>query len=208
MTTIGLLGGVASGKSTVARLLAEHGAVVLDADRIAHEVLAMPEVVQALAEQWGESVLSADGMPDRSAIAEKVFGDSPAAIENRRFLEQLVHPRVRQQIRGRLAELREQQRGGQKVTAAVLDVPLLLESGYRDDCDRLLFVDTPNDARTAHAEARGWAPYELAQREAAQKPLAEKRAAATDVILNDGALEALTTRVAEFWRNCQGSAGA
>ncbi len=177
MVTFGLTGGIASGKSFVAGLLAERGAVVLDADRHGHTVLGEPEVRDALAERWGDSVLAEDGSLIRSAIAERVFGDSEQAASERRFLEELVHPRVRSRLTAELAEAKE--RGA---PAAVLDIPLLLEADWADACDAVLFVDTPQSTRQQRAAERGWSAEELAKREAAQTPLAEKRAKADAVV--------------------------
>ena len=194
MIVIGLTGGIASGKSYVASLLAEHGATVLDADRYARAALDEPAVREALVARWGESVLTARGAVDRAAIAERVFGDSPGATEERRFLEGLVHPRVREALRSELEAAR--QRGA---TAAVLDIPLLLEAGWRDECDLILFVDTPDEVRLHRAAGRGWDAAELRQREAAQAPLAEKRRLADRVLPGDDAA-ATAAAVAAFWR--------
>ena len=197
MITIGLLGGVASGKSTVAKLLADQGAVVLDADRLAGEELISPPVRTALIARWGDQVLDEQGEIIRAEIANRVFGDTDKAADNRQFLEQLIHPRVSKRIQSGLAQLREQQ-----VTAVVLDIPLLLEAGYQQDCDRLLFIDTPEQTRAALAQARGWSQQELCWREAAQRPISEKRAIATDVIQNDSSLAVLRDAVNLFWRTC------
>ncbi|MCA9239847.1 MAG: dephospho-CoA kinase [Planctomycetales bacterium] len=194
MLTIGLTGGIASGKSTVAQILQEQGAVVLDADRFAHEVLQVPEVVAELAERWGQGVLRDDGSVDRQRLAERVFGETDAAVAERRFLEQMVHPRVRERLE---QELEQQSQAGGRV--AVLDVPLLLDAGWREMCDLVLFVDSPQDARLARAVERGWDPHELAQREAAQLPISEKRQQADAVIANDSDRHTLRRRTLEFW---------
>lgn len=195
MLTIGLTGGIASGKSAVAKVLAEQGAVVLDADRAAHEVIQEPEVVAALVERWGSGVLTADGKVDRSQLAERVFAAGEAATAGRKFLEGLVHPRVRQRLS---AELERQATAG--ATVAVLDVPLLLEAGWREMCDLVLFVDSPQAARQARAAERGWDPDELAQREAAQLPITEKRRLADAVIDNDQGLDELRAQALDYWR--------
>ncbi|QDT68695.1 Dephospho-CoA kinase [Planctomycetes bacterium MalM25] len=177
MTIFGLTGGIASGKSFVAALLAERGAVVLDADRHAHAVLDEPAVRAALVERWGAEIVAEDGSLNRAAIAGRVFGDSDEALAERRFLEGLVHPRVRERLRDELEAAR--QRG---VPAAVLDIPLLIEAGWAEECDTVLFVDTPAGVRQARAAERGWSPEELVRREAAQTPIEEKRKTATAVI--------------------------
>src|SRR5688572_33456589 len=126
MKTIGLVGGIASGKSLVAEMLVDLGAALLDGDRTGHVVLAEDaEVHQALRERWGEAVFRADGSVNRAAIAKRVFGEGSAAEIELRFLENLLHPRIRQ----RLNRLRDQYRVEGK-PAAVLDAPILLEAGW------------------------------------------------------------------------------
>src|SRR4051794_22973741 len=99
MKIIGLVGGVASGKSLVARMLIELGAVHLDADRTGHAVLAEDaDVRDALIHRWGDSILAPNGEINRSAVARKVFGTTPAAANERKFLEDLLHPRIRERL--------------------------------------------------------------------------------------------------------------
>lgn len=190
MTVFGLTGGIASGKSFVAGLLAERGAAVLDADRHAHAVLGEPAVRDALVQRWGDEILAGDGSLRRGEIARRVFGEGDGALAERRFLEGLVHPRVRERLHAELAEARD--RGA---SAAVLDIPLLIEAGWADECDAVLFVDTPDAVRRERAAGRGWSADELARREASQTPLAEKRERA-DVVV-PGAEEATARRAVE-----------
>ncbi|TWT93371.1 Dephospho-CoA kinase [Botrimarina colliarenosi] len=199
MTILGLTGGIASGKSFVAALLAERGAVVLDADRHAHAVLAEPAVRDALVDRWGAGVLAEDGSLRRGEIARRVFGDDAAATAERRFLENLVHPRVRQRLRAELDRIAGGGAAGQGVAVAVLDIPLLIEAGWADECDAVLFVDTPLAVRQQRAATRGWSADELARREASQTPIDAKRAAA-DVVV-PGADEAAAREVVDrVWR--------
>lgn len=184
---IGVLGGIASGKSEVARLLAGEAGVVLDADRCAHEVLASSEVAELVAEHFGAECLDAQGRPDRRALAEQVFSDP----ERRRLLEAWIHPRVRARLG---ADLERAVAEGRPMV--VLDVPLLLENaaetGLVERCHALVFVDAPAEQRVARArERRGWGPGELAAREALQLPLEQKRARANWVLSNAGDLESL-----------------
>lgn len=178
---IGVVGGIASGKSTVARLLAGPDGVVLDADRAAHEALRSPEVVARVRERFGDEVLTGDGLPDRAALARVVFSDPDA----RAALEGWIHPVVRERL---WAALEDASRRG--LPRVVLDVPLLVENDERHGllaaCDHVVFVDAPLADRDERAtKTRGWAPGEVARREAAQLPLAEKRDHATHVIDND-----------------------
>ena len=199
MQTIGLLGGIASGKSTVARLLADQGAVVLDADRAAGEALATRAVQETLVQRWGEAVLHANGQLDRRKIAQQVFGPSEQAAKEREFLEAFIHPIVRQTLK---AELDRLEKAGTAVV--VLDIPLLIEAGWADDCDQLLFVDSPDDDRLERAQQRGWDARELHWREAAQLPITEKRRRASTVIRNAGSPEELRQLVADFWGELSG----
>jgi dephospho-CoA kinase len=164
---VGLVGGIGAGKSAVAKVFAELGYLVLDADADARAVLTRPEVIARLVEWWGPRVLAADGTIDRKAVGDIVFAD-PA---ERRRLEEVVHPLVKadrtQAIRRAHAQLR---------SGVIIDAPLLFEAGSDADCDFVLFVDAPGPAREARVKARGWDPTELAKREAAQLPLDQKRA--------------------------------
>lgn len=192
----GVLGGIASGKSAVAALLAgEHG-VVLDADRFAQEALDSPEVQERLRESFGPEAVGADGRADRAFLARRVFADAG----QRRRLEGWIHPLVRARILTGLAAARE--RGAERV---VLDVPLLLENdaehGLARLCDHLVFVEASDATRAARATARrGWARDEVARREATQMSLHEKRREAAFVIHNDGTLDDVRTEVDRLLR--------
>lgn len=180
-TVVGVLGGIASGKSRVAHELAGPDGVVLDADRLAREVLDSPEVRARIEAELGPGIVVA-GRVDRAALAELVFRD-PAA---RTRLEGWIHPRVRAMLRDGVAEARAS--GRRRI---VLDVPLLLENdaehGLAGMCDTLVFVDSDLATRDRRAVAhRGWQPGEVERREAAQLPLSEKRARADHVIDNRG----------------------
>jgi dephospho-CoA kinase len=200
MKTIGLVGGVASGKSLVAQLFSELGAGLLDADRTGHEVLQHdPEVRQAVVARWGPKVLAADGTPDRATIAATVFtsdsknSDSTAAAE-RQFLESLLHPRIRAQLEQEAAQF-----AAAGTPAAVLDAPLLLEAGWGPMCDLVVFVDTPLATRQARARDRGWTDAEFARREAAQWPVEKKQSHAHAVLSNAGSIDDLRQAVRTLW---------
>lgn len=195
MYTIGLIGGVASGKSTVAEMFAELGAEVLSADRTAHSVLNQPEVRDDLIARWGEGILGPDGTIRRAAVAEMVFGDTTEAEEERRYLESVVHPRARTVIEREREKLAK---AGQEVF--VIDAPLLLEAGWESACDVVVMVDTPDDQRARNAARRGWPVGELDRREEAQLPVATKRHRADVVLDNSGALQETREQVEIFWR--------
>lgn len=197
MKTIGLVGGIGSGKSTAAAMLAEGGAAVLDADRAGHQVLEEPEVRRALVARWGEAILDARGQADRTQIAKRVFGESNAAVSERRFLESIVHPRIRIRLESEIQALPDAE-----CPAAVIDAALLFEAGWDDICDLVLLVDCPAEIRQARALKRGWTPQEFAAREAAQMPIKKKKGLADHVVDNGGSLEALQQQVSDFWRRC------
>ncbi len=194
MKIIGLIGGIASGKSAVAAELATLGAVVLDADRTAHEVINLPTVQQALIARWGKDVLNASGEIDRAAVARRVFSDEQKGRVELRFLEETLHPRIREQFQAKLAE---QAAGGTAV--AVIDAPLLLEAGWEKLCDSLVFVDSPRTDRLDRAKLRNWSEADFSKREALQMPIAEKRERATHVLANAGTAANLRDQVRTFW---------
>ena len=196
---IGILGGVASGKSTAARLLAGETGIVLSADRIAHEVLASPEVTALVRERFGEGALDAQGRPDRARLAALAF-EGPGAEEVRTTLEGWIHPRVRATILARVREAR-----AEGVGPVVLDVPLLLENdaqhGFVALCDVLVFVEAPEALREERARReRGWRPGDVARRELAQLPLEEKKRRAGFVLQNQGTSEDLEHEVERVLR--------
>jgi dephospho-CoA kinase len=186
---IGLTGGIGSGKSTVAALLAQRGAVVVDADRIAREVVepGTPGLA-AVAAEFGPDVLTAEGALDRPALAAVVFGD-PAA---RARLDAVVHPLVR----ARAAELVE---AAPSDAVVVQDVPLLVETGQADTYDLVLVVETDPETRVARLEERGLSAEDARARIASQATDEERRAAADVVLCNDGDREALVAQVERVW---------
>lgn len=189
---LGVLGGIASGKSRVAAALAGPGGLVVAADTLAHEALASSEVRDAIRDAFGPAVLDAAGAVDRRALAAVVFQD-PAA---RHRLEGWIHPWVRARISAALEAAR---RAG--TPRVVLDVPLLLEHdaehGFARQCDHLVFVEADAAERDRRAVAtRGWEPGEVARREAAQLPLSEKRRRADVIVQNDGTPNELDAAIA------------
>jgi dephospho-CoA kinase len=196
MILIGILGGVASGKSEVSTRLRSLGAAVLDADRVGHAVLREAEVRQAVEHRWGETVLDAAGEIDRCKVAEIVFA---AALESKAeltFLEELTHPRIGQRLQEQLAELHRE-----GVRAAVLDAPVMLKAGWDRMCQRIIFVDAPRDVRLARARQRGWTEADFSAREAAQEPLETKRSRADVTIDNSLTRQHLFAQVDRFWQS-------
>ena len=188
---IGVLGGIAAGKSEVSRAFAGDGGIVIDADDLAHEALQAAAVVAWVRDRIGAAAI-VDGHVDRAAVAERVFG----APVLRRELERLVHPLVGDSIRSQLDRAR-----AQRVPRVALDVPLLLENDAEHqlvrECDVLVFVEADARVRAERAaRRRGWTPQQLSQREATQLPLEQKRARAEFVVVNDGDLDQLRAAAA------------
>ena len=185
---IGLSGGIAAGKSAVARILASLGAVVVDSDRLGQEELNAPEVVAKLRQWWGESVFDGSGRVNRDAVASIVFAD-PAELAR---LEGLIHPRVRR----RRQELMGAADADPAVRAMVLDSPKLYETGLHELCDAVVFVEADRQLRVRRAErSRGWTTAVLEQRENLQIPLDEKKAAADYRVVNHSGFDELRGQV-------------
>jgi dephospho-CoA kinase len=185
---IGLIGGIGSGKSTVARMLAELGCLVADSDAMGHQALEDERIREQIRHKWGTEVFAPGaGSPiNRTALAQKVFADPSA----RKHLESLVHPWIEE----RRAELFSTPPKGTR--ALVIDAPLLLEAGLGPQCDAIIFVESPESVRQNRVAAtRGWDPAELSRREAAQLPLDQKRLSAHHVLRNDGSSDALQAQV-------------
>lgn len=199
MQTIGLTGGIACGKSAVARALARRGAVVFNADELGHQVLAEPDVRDALVARWGAGVIDARGQIDRKAVAKIVFGPTPEATADLDFLEQLVHPGIRRRIEAGIRQLPDS-----SVPAIVIDAALLIEANWSGICTEIAFVECPREQRLRRAQARGWSEDEFTRREAAQLPIEEKRRRASHVINNSGTLAELEIEIARFWAAVEG----
>lgn len=190
--TIGLTGGIGSGKSAVTRLLAQHGAVILDADVIAREVVEPGTPgLQRIVEEFGEQVLRPDGTLDRPSLGARVFAD-PAALST---LNAIVHPLIGE----RTAELLEQAReaGAQVV---VHDVPLLVENGLAPMYDVVVVVAAdPETQLDRLTRQRGMSLEEARRRMAAQASLSDRLEVATHVISNDGPMSELAPQVDRLW---------
>jgi len=186
-TVFGVLGGVAAGKSEVARRLVGESGVVLSADALAQEALDDPEIQAEITVAFGAEAVLPDGKTDRAFLAERVFRDADA----RGRLEGWIHPRVRARIMSALEDAR-----ASAVPRIALDVPLLFENeaqhGLTAECDFLVFVEVSDAERERRAlESRGWQAGEVARREAAQMDLAQKKQRADFVVPNEGSLEEL-----------------
>ncbi len=195
---VGLLGGVASGKSTAARFFEACGARVIDADRLAHQALEQPEVVEAIRTRWGEEYMNASGKPDRARIAEQVFGDAGRLSELTRW----VHPPTLRMIREELKDAL----AANAAPLIVIDAPLLVEAGIDDWCDRLIFVEADPARRIERVRGeRNWSDDELSRREAHQQPEDEKRRRADYVIDNNGSPEETREQVGRLFHELTSS---
>jgi dephospho-CoA kinase len=191
MFTVGLTGGIGSGKSTVADLFAAYGVPVIDTDVVARELTAPGgAALDAIRAVFGEAVMQADGTLDRAALRRRIFSNGDA----RRQLEAILHPRIRQIVAERLATL--------TAPYALIVIPLLVETGgYRDLLNRVLVVDCPEELQIARVMARsGLTQGEVEAILAAQARRDARLAAADDVILNTTAPEALRSQVATLNR--------
>ena len=189
---LGIIGGLGAGKSTVARMLAERGAQVVDADGIAHDVLHDAAVKDALREAFGDGIFDAEGGVIHAQLAEVVFGRR----EQVERLNAIVHPPVLARIRELVAELKERK----DVPLVAVDAALLIESGLdRDVCDAILYVETPGEQRLARALGRGLSQDQFEKREAAQLPQDVKKARAGLTVNNSGTTADLEQLIAGLW---------
>jgi len=197
---IGLTGNIASGKTEVARIFADLGATVIDADELARDVVvAGSPALKAIAARWGARVLNADGTLNRSALRSIVFSDE----QERQALNAIVHPEVKR-LRDLLVE--EARARGDKVVVAA--VPLLYEAGLEEDFDRVILVDAPEAVRLSRLiNRRGLSVVEAQKIMNAQQPASTKRERAHMVIENQNDLKALRRAVERVWHELTGETG-
>lgn len=194
---IGLTGGIGSGKSTVAAMLAERGAAVVDADQIARDLVEPGGAALAeLVTEFGPRILQADGSLSRGELAALAFSD-PRATER---LNAIMHPLIRAEAQRRLA-------GFVKAPVVVYDMPLLVETGQGDLVDLVVVVDVPEEVQLERAVAlRGLDSEDVRRRMEVQASRADRRAAADVVIDNGGSLADTAAQVDELWRRITVSA--
>jgi dephospho-CoA kinase len=192
MKVIGITGGIGSGKSTVAAFLAELGAVVIDADRVGHEVLSRDsEAWQQVVATFGRQILNRDGEIDRSQLGRIVFGN-PDALSK---LNSIMHPPIGEMVAARLKQYQQQ-----GVAVVVIDAPLLIEAGWTSLVDRVWVTVAPEATILKRLKGMGLSPAESGARIRSQLSGKERVKHASTVINTDLPLDELKARVTELWQ--------
>ena len=192
INVIGIAGGIASGKSTVAEMLESLGADIIDADKICHQLINTNDIAHEITKRWGNHIQDNHGKIKRRALAEIVFSDR----EEVSALNSIIHPKAIKQIESRIAKLQVEA----TTKAIVLDAALLVESNLIDICDIMLFVDTKkNTCKTRVKNSRKWPLDEIAKREKFQGLLQQKREIADVIINNNHSKEDTLNQVKDFW---------
>ncbi len=189
---IGITGGIASGKSTIAKMLGSLGASVINADKICHRLINTKSMSQKIINRWGDHIQDKHGRIERHKLGEIVFADKKELSA----LNKVIHPEAIKQIKNRIAKLRNES----TTVAIVLDAALLVESNLIDICDITLFVDTRKNICKARVEnSRKWPSGEITKREKFQYSLRGKRKTADIVICNNLYQTDTLKQVKDFW---------
>ncbi len=199
---IGLVGGIGSGKSLVAKLLAERGGLVIDADPLAHEALRDPAIKAKVMSRFGVEMFGPAGEVVRQKLAGPVFADVAA----RRELESWIFPWVGERARDLIARANLDP----QVRFVVIDAPVMLEAGWNDVADRIIYVHAPRDVRSARLAQRGWTPDQITARERAQLSLTEKARRADAAVDNAGSpadTACQLDRILRGWNFLEATAG-
>jgi len=194
MLIVGLTGGVASGKTVVSRILKEEGAYIINADQIARELVlphkpAWSELIRA----FGQEILQEDGSIQRKKLADKVFADP----KQRKFLNQILHPRIKEEMDRRAKEIGEKD----PEAIVVIDAPLIIELGDHREMDKLIVVTSTQPQQIERLKGRdGTNPEEALRIVSSQMPLKEKLKFADYVIRNEGSMEETKDRAREVYQ--------
>jgi len=189
--TIGLAGGVGSGKSSIARMFEKLGGQLIEADKIGHQVLNLPPVKKKLIEWYGQEIIGPNGRVDRKKAAEMSF----SCDFNVRRLNGLTHPLIRKEI---LWQLRQSDK---RAVIKIIDAPLLMETGLDKFCDYVIFVDASMKNRIQRVvESRKWDAREISRREGHQIPMGDKKARADFIINNNKSLETTKTYIKRIFQ--------
>ena len=191
-TVIGILGGICSGKSTVAREFGRLGCGVVDADAIAHELLEDSDIKKQIKEAFGEGIFDDAGLVKRGKLAEKAFEDEQAVAK----INGIIHPQVLSRCADLIAEFNRRS----DIKAVVLDIPLLAEAGWLKECDKLVFVECEDQIRARRAAQKGrFSKKQLKKRENFQIFLDKKKKIADYIVDNNSGLSATAEQVVRIF---------
>jgi dephospho-CoA kinase len=197
---VGLIGGMGSGKSRVAEEFRQRGAHVISGDQLGHEGLRQPAIREQIVQRWGQGVVNQAGEIDRRRVAEIVFHDA----QERRALEAILFPWIEKRFAEEIAAANR----NDDCPLIVLDAAILLEAGWSQKCDHIVYVHAPRSIRLERlASERGWSSTEVAAREKAQLSLSEKVSRADGVIDNSGSTEEMSQQVQDVLRRWQRRTG-
>jgi dephospho-CoA kinase len=190
-TILGLIGGIGSGKSLVAAELAKRRGRIIAGDQLGHEALLQPDIQAKVIERWGKRIVDEQGNISRRQLGSIVFADAA----ERKQLETLLFPYIERRIDDEIAKAQ----ADPAVALIVLDAAVMMEAGWECRCDKIVFVDAPEEVRLNRlARHRGLSAQEVKARETAQLPLSEKKRRADFVIDNSGTPEAAARQVDEL----------
>jgi dephospho-CoA kinase len=188
---IGIIGGIGAGKSTAANCFKRRGGVVVDADIIGHTALQQPEIIAKVVERWGKRVQKSDGSLDRREIGRIVFADS----KERNALQEMVFPFIGEKCKKEITAAMV----APSVPFVVLDAAIMLEAGWNEIADWIVYVDAPRELRLARvAERNAWTEKDLTAREAAQWPEEMKKTKSDVILMNIADTEDLQSQVDRF----------
>lgn len=192
---VGLSGGIGSGKSYVADMLKDFGAMVFDADRAGHDVLCDGEVKELLRQRWGNQIFGSNGEVDRQVVAGIVFSGDEHAVIELRFLQSISHPLIKQA----LDKFIERFQAADDSISIVVDAALLFEAEWYRCCDQVIFVDCNESIRWQRCRKRGWSDEEILHRQASQLELQEKRRRSDLILDNSGTRDNTQKQLQEIW---------
>jgi dephospho-CoA kinase len=190
---VGVVGGIGGGKSLVSEELVKHGGYLVAGDVLGHEALRQPDIKDKVIKRWGRELLNEQGEVQRRRLGLKVFADAAEL----RALEALVFPWIGRRIDEEILKARRDS----TVKMIVLDAAVMMEAGWDVNCDKVIFVDAPREARLKRLlNERGWSTREVEGREAAQMPVEAKRRRADAVIDNSGTPEQVAEQIEALLR--------